>query len=96
MKLTVIRFFLTRVLAWIADLPWADFIRIVRSAAFAEDKFTKTPDMSPAEIAEVHASRRQHVADFIARTFALLRAGWKRNVILELAVAWLNRTTPNA
>ena len=90
----MIRFFLSRVLAWLTELPWSDFLRIVRAAALANDKWGKDSAMSAVEISAIQTTRRHSVALFIQRSFPRL-TGWKLNVVLELAVAWLNRTTKN-
>jgi len=88
----MIKFFLSRVLGWLASISWKDFLLIVSSAGHAAVIFPKKPGLTPAENAAVNANRAAHVSSVIARTWAGLPT-WTVNVIRELAVAWLNRTT---
>jgi len=80
------------VIRWIANLPWSDFLRIVNAAALASQHWTKTASQSPSERAAVNASRANHVRRFIATNFPKL-SGFVMNALLELAVAWLNKSS---
>lgn len=80
------------VLRWLANLPWSDFLRVVNAASLAGQNWIKTSSMSTAERAAVNLSRAAHVRQFIISVFPRLK-GWKQNVILELAVAFINRNS---
>lgn len=87
----MIKFFLSRVLAWAASLSWADFLRIVQAATSASHAWEKVAGMSAADNAAVNATRANHVNEFIRTVFPKLPA-WAVNLVRELAVAWLNRS----
>jgi hypothetical protein len=80
------------VIRWIANLPWSDFLRIVNAANLASQHWTKTASQSPAERAAVNVSRANHVRQFMTTAFPKL-SGFAINALLELAVAWLNKST---
>jgi hypothetical protein len=80
------------VIRWLANLPWSDFLRIVNAAAMASQHWVKSPSQSPAEQTAVNASRAEHVRQFIKTNFPKL-SGFVMNALLELAVAWLNKST---
>lgn len=85
----MIRLFLPRVLKWIANVDWKQFLLIASAVANASNIWQKNANMSPAESEAANASRFSHVSKFIALILPSL-SGWKKNVIIELAVAWFN------
>ena len=85
------RLFLAAVIRWLTSLPWSDFLRVVSAAASASGQWTKDPGMTDAQKEAVNEARNGYVRGWIARNLPFL-TGWKLNVILELAVGWLNRT----
>lgn len=86
----MIKFFLARVLAWIAKISWSDFLRIVWAAQSAASQWPKTDAMDDTERDAANAKRAAAVTDFIGQAFQV--SGWMTNVLRELAVAWLNRS----
>ncbi len=87
----MIKFFLSRVLAWAASLSWADFLRIVEAAANAGHAWEKVAGMTKAEEASINAARAGHVSGFIQTVFPKLPTR-AVNLVREIAVAWLNRS----
>lgn len=87
----MLRFFLTRILSWLASLSWADFLRIVATARTAAAEWPKPDGVSPGQKASINSKRVAVVNGFIEQTFPKL-TGATLNVIRELAVAWLNRS----
>ena len=85
------RLFLAAVIRWLTSLPWSDFLRVVSAAASASGQWVKTTDMTDAQKEAVNEARNGYVRGWITRNLPFL-TGWKLNVILELAVGWLNRT----
>lgn len=86
----MIRLFYSQVVKWLAAVRWDDFLRVVSAVSQAQAYLIKTDSMSDAEKAEVNAARVRHVGGFLSRVLPAL-TGWKKNVVLELAVAWFNR-----
>lgn len=82
---------LSPVIRWLTSLPWADFLRIVGAAAWAGETWVKSAGMTEAEKQVVNASRAKHVREWITTRLPAL-SGWRMNVAIELAVAYLNRT----
>ncbi len=87
----MIRFFLTRVLAWFASISWKDFMRVVTVAEFAADAWRKSNEMTEAQKQAVNQTRAGHVRDWILDNLEWLN-GSKLNLVLELAVNWFNST----
>ena len=85
----MIRLFLPRVLKWIANVDWKQFLSVASSVANAADLWAKDSKMTQAEIDEANALRFAHVSGFLTTILPSL-SGWKKNVIIELAVAWFN------
>ena len=84
----MIRFYLSRILSWLVSLPWSEFLRVVESVRTAAETWPKADTMSPAEKDAQNARRVEQVTRFIRLNFPSL-IGWKLNVVLEIAVAWL-------
>lgn len=84
------KIFLMPVLRWLVSLPWTDFIRIVGVVGMAAEKHKKPPHVSDGVRKTINAYRSDHVRDFMFRHFPRL-SGWQANVVLELAVAYVNR-----
>ena len=86
----MIRLFYSQVLKWLASVKWEDFVRVVSVVRQAQLYWKKDDSMTDAEKDAVNASRAAHVRQFIEGALSFL-TGWKKNVVLELAVAWFNR-----
>jgi len=86
----MIRFFLSRTLLWLANLPWADFLRVVQSVRVAAEIWPKHTSLDKGTRAEINQRRAEQVRRFIRQTFPAFD-GWMVNGIMELAVAWFNR-----
>ena len=85
----MIKFFLARVLSWVAKIKWSDFLRIVWAAESAAKQWPKNTAMTDEERAQVNTQRAASVNAFIAAAFPA--SGWIVNVLRELAVAWISR-----
>lgn len=79
------------VLRWLANLPWSEFLRIVTAANLAAQHWPKSAGQSPAARAVINNTRAAHVRQFITTNFPKL-SGFVMNTLLELAVAWLNKS----
>lgn len=86
----MIRFFLTRVIAWAAKISWPQFLTIVTAAALAAQRYPRHQNMPKEERAAVNGQRAQFVTDAISATLPAIPT-WAVNLLRELAVAWLNR-----
>lgn len=86
----MIRFFITRIIAWAAKVSWDQFMAIVATAAVAALRFPRHETMTKEERAAVNAQRAQFVTDAISATLTNIPT-WAGNLLRELAVAWLNR-----
>jgi hypothetical protein len=86
----MIRFFITRILAWAAKVSWTQFMTIVASAALAAQKFPRRENMTKEDRAAVNIQRAQFVSDAISATLTTIPT-WAVNLLRELAVAYLNR-----
>jgi hypothetical protein len=78
-------------LRWFASVKWGDFLRVVGAAVKAGELYPKSTVSSKENDAAVNRNRVAHVLNFIAQSIPEL-TGWKSNLVLELAVGWLNRT----
>lgn len=87
----MIKFFLSRVLAWAAKISWADFLLIATSASHAATIYPKPDVMTEEQNKAINANRAAHVSTVISRSFKELPT-WAVNLVRELAVAWLNRS----
>lgn len=87
----MLRFFLTRILSWLASMSWSDFLRIVDTARTAAAEWPKPEGVNPGQKTSINGKRVAVVNGFIEQTFPMLK-GATMNVIRELAVAWLNRS----
>ncbi len=85
----MIRLFLPRVLKWIANVDWKQFMLVASAVGNAASIWQKKENMTQAENDAANLSRFQHVSKFITLLIPSL-SGWKKNVIIELAVAWFN------
>lgn len=86
----MIRFFLTRVIAWAAKVSWTQFLIIVGAAAGAAQAYPRHDGMTKEERAVVNGQRAQFVTDTISSTLTGIPM-WAVNLLRELAVAYLNR-----
>lgn len=89
--MTIVRFCLARVLAWVASLSWKDFLTIVLFAKDAAEAFPKTEQMTDAQKMEVNLKRAASVSERISEAHGI-KSNLYINVIRELAVLWLNRS----
>lgn len=87
----MIKFFLARVLSWVAKISWSDFLRIVWAAESAAEQWPKTTAMTDEERSQANADRAAAVSSFITAAFGDKSSGWIVNVLRELAVAWVSR-----
>ncbi len=91
----MIKFFLKRILAWFASISWEDFLRIVHAAEEAADLWKKSAELTEVQKQAVNRSRSSYVRDWIYENLDWL-TGSRMNLVLEIAVNWLNKTKGGA
>lgn len=87
----IMKLFLSAVVKWLSGLKWSDFARVISAVEFASNFWIKHPQLTEEEEKKVNLSRLMYVKDWAAKNIPFL-SGWKLNVIIELAVAYFNKT----
>lgn len=85
----MIKFFLTRILAWAASVNWTQFVKILPIIREAAVQFPKVGPITKQENAFINAQRAVYAAEGISRALGIAD-GWQVNLLRELALAWLN------
>lgn len=76
---TLYKFFIGRILKWVAGLTGADFEEAVRLSLIAEGQFLTSE------------TKREYVMRMLKKALPIA-AGWALNLLLESAVSYVKRT----